>query len=255
MNATYESRAYPCRPMLQALIFDVDGTLADTERDGHRIAFNAAFREAGLPWNWDVALYGELLSVSGGKERMAHYARTHAPELAARADFDAFVRKLHTLKTGHYVRLVAGGAIPLRPGMANMIREARKAGLKLAIASTTSPENVYALLRTSLAHDAENWFDVIGAGDCVPAKKPAPDIYLWVLERLGLPAAECLAIEDTAHGLRAALAAGIPTLVTPNGYTKQQNFAGALAVLPDFSAMCLAELDVLHRAYASDQEI
>lgn len=232
--------------MLQALIFDIDGTLADTERDGHRVAFNAAFRDAGLPWNWDVRLYGELLAVAGGKERMAHYARQCAPELAARPDFDAFIRKLHAIKTGHYVHLLAGGALQLRPGIANIIREARQAGLKLAIASTTSPENVSALLRASLAHDAEGWFDVIGEGDSVAAKKPAPDIYLWVVERLGVPAADCLAIEDSAIGLRAARDAGIPTLVTENGYTRGQDFAGALTVLPDLRAMCLIELEVLH---------
>jgi len=237
------------RPMLKALIFDVDGTLADTERDGHRVAFNAAFREAGLPWNWDVPLYGKLLAISGGKERIAHYARQAAPDLAARPDFDAFQRKLHTLKTGHYVRLVAGGAIPLRPGVANLVREARKAGLKLAIASTTSPENVSALLRASLAHDAEKWFDVIGAGDIVPAKKPAPDIYLWVLERLGIPAADCIVVEDSANGVRAACGAGIPTLVTENSYTRGQDFSGAVAVLPDLGATILAEIEVLHSAY------
>ncbi len=237
--------------MLQALIFDVDGTLADTERDGHRVAFNAAFREAGLPWQWDARAYGELLAVSGGKERMAHYARQVAPELAARPDFEAFLRKLHALKTGHYVRLVAGGALPLRPGVANLIREARAAGLKLAIASTTSPENVTALLRASLAHDAADWFDVIGAGDVVPAKKPAPDIYLWVLERLGLPGGDCLAVEDSANGLRAALGAGIPTLVTANAYTRGQDFSGAVAVLSDLAATILAEVEVLHSTYGA----
>ncbi|MDD5250133.1 MAG: HAD family hydrolase [Rhodocyclaceae bacterium] len=241
--------------MLQALIFDVDGTLADTERDGHRVAFNAAFREAGLPWHWDVRAYGELLAVSGGKERMAHYARQVAPELAARPDFDAFLRKLHTLKTGHYVRLVAGGALPLRPGVANLIREARAAGLKLAIASTTSPENVTALLRASLAHDAESWFAVIGAGDVVPAKKPAPDIYFWVLERLGLPAGDCLAIEDSANGLKAALGAGIPTLVTENAYTRGQDFSGAVAVLSDLGATILAEATVLQATYGAHHKI
>ena len=235
--------------MLQALIFDVDGTLAYTERDGHRVAFNAAFRDAGLPWNWDVRVYGELLAVAGGKERMAHYASQRAPELAARPDFDAFIRKLHAIKTGHYVHLLAGGALQLRPGIANIIREARQAGLKLAIASTTSPENVTALLRASLAHDAESWFAVIGEGDSVAAKKPAPDIYLWVVERLGVAAANCLAIEDSAIGLKAARGAGIPTLVTENGYTRGQDFSGALAVLPDFAHTVLAELQALHSAY------
>lgn len=236
--------------MLQALIFDVDGTMADTERDGHRVAFNAAFREAGLPWNWDVQHYGELLAVMGGKERMAHFARQAYPELAARPEFDHLVRKLHVLKTSHYVHLVEAGALPLRAGVASLIREARKAGIKLAIATTTSPENISALLRYSLAHDAEKWFDVIGAGDIVPAKKPAPDIYLWVLERLGIPAENCLAIEDSAHGLKAAMAAGIPTLVTENAYTHGQDFSGAVAVLSDLGAMCLAELEVLHSTYS-----
>lgn len=221
------------RFMLEALIFDVDGTLADTERDGHRPAFNAAFKEAGLPWHWDVELYGELLAVTGGKERMIHYARQYLPELAAKPGFDNMVRKLHALKTGHYVQLVQAGCLPLRPGVAPLIRAARTAGLRLAIATTTSPENVAALLRASLGHDAESWFDVIGAGDVVAAKKPAPDIYLWVLQQLGLPASACLAFEDSGNGLKAALGAGLATVVTDGEYTRSHDFTGALAVLSD----------------------
>jgi HAD superfamily hydrolase (TIGR01509 family) len=220
---------------LQALIFDVDGTLADTERDGHRPAFNAAFAEHGLDWHWDEALYGRLLAITGGKERMRHYAEQHAADVAARKDFDDLIKKLHAAKTAHYVRLVEQGGLPLRPGIAGLIGEARRQGLRLAIATTTSPENVDALLRATLGQGAADWFDVIGAGDVVPAKKPAPDIYTWVLDRLGLPAATCLAIEDSENGLRAAQGAGLPCLITRNAYTAGQDFSGALAVVDDLA--------------------
>jgi HAD superfamily hydrolase (TIGR01509 family) len=227
---------------LHALIFDVDGTLADTERDGHRLAFNTAFAEHGLDWHWDEALYGELLAVTGGKERIRFYAERHAPEMLASADFPELVRRLHLAKTAHYVRIVDQGGLPLRPGVAHLIAEARAAGVRLAIATTTSPENVTTLLRASLAAAATDWFEVIGAGDVVPHKKPAPDIYRWVLERLGLPATACLAIEDSENGLQSSLAAGIPTVVTISEYTAGHDFRGARAVLPDLSATGLADL-------------
>jgi beta-phosphoglucomutase-like phosphatase (HAD superfamily) len=170
--------------MLKALLFDVDGTLADTERDGHRPAFNAAFREFGLDWEWDVGLYGQLLAVTGGKERMKYYVEKFRPDYQKPSDFDDMVAELHKAKTRHYTRMLAEGGIPLRPGVKRLLAEARSAGLILGVATTTTPENVTELLRHSLAEDGPEWFDVIAAGDIVPAKKPAPDIYVWAMEQL-----------------------------------------------------------------------
>lgn len=214
--------------MLSALLFDVDGTLADTERDGHRPAFNAAFMEFGLGWEWDPDLYGALLAVTGGKERIRFHAERIGTSLP-----DDLVVELHAAKTRHYTRMLAEGGIPLRPGVRRLLEEARAAGVVLAIATTTTPENVTALLRHSLAPDGPEWFALIAAGDVVPAKKPAPDIYRWALERLGLRPGECLALEDSHNGLRASLGAGIPTVITVNGYTLDDDFTGALAVLTD----------------------
>lgn len=219
--------------MLKALIFDVDGTLADTERDGHRVAFNNAFREFGLNWNWDVPLYGDLLEVTGGKERIRYFVDRFLPKDARPEGFDELVIALHQAKTRHYVELLGQGGIPLRSGVKRLLEGARAAGIRLAIATTTTPENVTALLRHALEGTPEDWFEVIAAGDIVPAKKPAPDIYLWALDKLSLDAADCLAIEDSENGLKASAGAGIKTIITVNDYTMNHSFAGAAAVLSD----------------------
>lgn len=218
---------------LDALLFDVDGTLADTERDGHRPAFNQAFADAGLDWHWDPALYGRLLAVTGGKERIKHYVEHYRPDYVRPASFDDMVADLHKTKTRHYTALAARGAIPMRPGVKRLLAEARAAGLRLAIATTTTPENVTVLLEHSLGAGSCDWFEVIAAGDIVPAKKPAPDIYRYALEKMGLDAADCLAFEDSENGLAASLGAGLKTLVTVNDYTVDHDFSGAAAVLSD----------------------
>ncbi len=217
---------------LQALLFDVDGTLADTERDGHRVAFNAAFADAGLDWEWSPALYGELLAVTGGKERIRHFLATHRPDFTMPADADGFIAALHAAKTRHYTELLAEGRIPLRPGVENLITAARQEGLRLAIVTTTTPENVTALLTHTLGARSIDWFEVIAAGDIVPAKKPAPDIYTYTLDAMELNPDQCMAFEDSANGVRSVVDAGIRSLlVTTNGYTVGDDMSGATAVL------------------------
>ncbi len=217
---------------LTALLFDVDGTLADTERDGHRVAFNRAFTNAGLDWSWDVELYGHLLEVTGGKERIRHFIDTCNPELPEAEDLPVFIADLHQAKTAYYTQVLRGGTIPLRPGILRLLQEARSARMTLGIATTTTPANVSALLEFSIGPEALDWFDVIAAGDVVPAKKPAPDIYTYAMQELGLKPGDCMAFEDSVNGVRSVLDAGIETLVvTVNDYTAGQDFNGASVVL------------------------
>ena len=215
---------------LTTLIFDVDGTLADTE-EIHRQSFNRAFRQAGLDWHWSRDLYAELLAVTGGKERIRHYLSRYLPDFDVAMKLDEYIAGLHAAKTDIYTGTVASGDIPMRPGVRRLLDEARQAGLRLAIATTTTPVNVTSLLHYNLAADSDDWFDVIAAGGVVAAKKPAADIYYYAMEKLAAHPQECLAFEDSENGLRSAREAGLATLVTVSQYTGDHNFEGAALVV------------------------
>jgi HAD superfamily hydrolase (TIGR01509 family) len=216
-----------------ALIFDVDGTLAETE-EVHRLAFNEAFLQTGLDWCWGRTVYRELLRVAGGKERIRAFDRMRATEPMLS---DPQIAELHSIKTARYVELVAGGGCPLRPGVAALIAEAERRGQRLAIATTTSRANIDALLSVALGGDWAARFHAIVAGDEVPLKKPAPDVYHELLARLGMQASDCIAIEDSHNGLVAAAAAGIPVLITRSVYFRDEDFSGALLAVGDLTEL------------------
>ncbi|MGF1560872.1 MAG: HAD-IA family hydrolase [Geminicoccaceae bacterium] len=211
----------------RALIFDVDGTLAETE-DTHRMAFNEVFAAEGLDWHWDQAVYRQLLKVTGGKERMRHWIDAFG---ARPVLDDTAIAALHRTKTARYTAMIDTRTVPLRPGIARLIDEAAAAGIALAIATTTSLANVESLLRATLGDDAVSRFAAIAAGDMVTAKKPAPDVYSLALRQLGLPASACVAFEDSRNGLRSAHGAGLRCIITPSVYTDDEDFAGAALVV------------------------
>lgn len=232
---------------LAALIFDVDGTLAETE-EAHRQAFNLAFRQHQVEWEWDLPLYKKLLETSGGKERMRAYAAQFDPERLGHSAFDALVGQLHRTKTQLYTDMVAQGGVALRPGVHALIEEARTAGLRLAIATTTTRANVDALLEGATKGAGHDWFEVIACSDDAPNKKPDPQVYHVVMDELGLPPQACLAIEDSINGIRAAVSAQIPVIVTKSVFTESPDYLGApndpgaRAVFTDLSGVSLADL-------------
>ena len=210
---------------LKALIFDVDGTLADTE-EVHRQAFNIAFQEAGLEWNWPPGLYSRLLSISGGRERIHHYAKVHGFGSLQPKEPLEFVRRLHLRKTAHYVRLLEQAQLRLRPGVRRLLEEARGWNIRLAVATCSSTFNMKTLFDQNLPPDWPSWFEVIATCDVVPEKKPSPAIYDHVLQEMRIFPEECIAIEDTLNGHRAAIAAGIKTLITVHDFTRHHDFEG-----------------------------
>jgi len=215
---------------LKCLLWDVDGTLADTERDGHRIAFNMAFAEAGMERRWDVPTYGELLQVAGGKERMCFdIQRGGMPEIS-----DVEIAALHGRKTIMYQQLIAEGRIPLRPGVRRLLEQAYADDILLGVATTTTPAALDALIEHSLGVQWFERFAVLAAGDIVPAKKPAPDIYDYAMQQMDVDPAQTLALEDSGNGWLAAQAAGLKCVVTINDYTRAQDFTGADLVVSEF---------------------
>jgi HAD superfamily hydrolase (TIGR01509 family) len=217
---------------VRALIWDVDGTLAETERDGHLVAFNAAFEALGVPWRWSVARYGELLAVTGGFERLLHDMATQPEAPVTPAERERLARQLHLDKNQRYAQIVAAGRIPLRDGVRALMDDCRAAGVPMAIATTTSRSNVEALLGAHLGAAWREWFAGVLCGEDAPRKKPDPQVYALALGRLGLPANEVLAIEDSPVGVRACVAAGVPVVVTRSVYFADAEFPGALAVGP-----------------------
>jgi len=211
---------------LKALIFDCDGVLAETERDGHRIAFNRTFAAKGYDFEWDAVLYQELVKIGGGKERMKHFFdRTSWP--AGTSDKEAFIKELHKLKTDYYTQIIESGELPLRPGVARLVDEAITAGIKLAVCSTSNEQAVHTVVERLLGPERKAKFDVILAGDVVSKKKPDPEIYTLVLPRLHLRPMQCVVIEDNRNGLLAAKGAGMCCIVTTNGYTEDEDFREA----------------------------
>ena len=233
---------------MTGLIFDCDGVLADTERYGHLPAFNQTFREFGLPVQWSTEAYGAALAVGGGKERMRALL---TPEFVAQAglpndadDQATAVVAWHQRKTELYVQMVRDGKLPARPGIARVVAEARIAGWQMAVCSTSAEPSVRAILENAVGAETAAGFLVL-AGDVVPAKKPAPDIYLLALERLGIGPSEAVVVEDSRNGLEAAVAAGLSTVVTVNDYTREQDFTEAALVVSSLGDPDTDRIEVL----------
>jgi HAD superfamily hydrolase (TIGR01509 family) len=217
---------------LKALLWDVDGTLAETERDGHRVAFNLAFEAFDLPWRWDESRYGELLSVTGGRERLLLDMPQHADAPAQADAREALARALHAKKNEIYAQLVHEGRLSLREGVLALMRQCRARGLPMGIATTTSRSNIEALLRVHLGEGWAEWFAVTVCGEDVQRKKPDPQAYRLALGALRIEAREAVAIEDSPSGVDAARAAGIPVVVTRSSYFADATIEGAIAIGP-----------------------
>jgi HAD superfamily hydrolase (TIGR01509 family) len=221
---------------IKAIIFDQDGVIIDTERDGHRVAFNKTFKEFGFDFQWDVDYYHELLQVAGGKERMRHHLHTKgfAREVKSEEE-DGLIKALHKRKTEIFIELIKEGALPLRPGIKRIMKEAMNRGLKVGICTTSNEKAAHAVAYEILK---DIKFEFVLAGDVVEKKKPHPEIYLLALKKGGLKAEECIVVEDSHNGLLAAKAAGMNVVVTTNHYTEKEDLREA-----DIIVTCLGDPD------------
>ncbi len=228
---------------MKALIFDCDGVLVDTERDGHRVAFNRAFAKAGCDVEWSVELYGDLLKVAGGKERMKHYFNNHTWPSDV-TDKDSFIKEMHKLKTDIFMQIIESGELALRPGVARLVDQAINDGVTLAVCSTSNERAVGLIVEKLLGPERSRHFSAILAGDVVSKKKPDPEIYNLALERLELEPQQCVVIEDSRNGLLAAKAAGMYCVITTNGYTKSENFTEADSVVSELGETPSIQVDM-----------
>lgn len=217
---------------MQALIFDCDGVLVDTERDGHRVAFNQAFKALGLDVDWDVPAYGELLLIGGGKERMRRYFDTRGWPVSGDEAKNELIASLHKTKTDIFTDIIASGQLPLRPGVSRIVDEAIAAGVRLGVCTTSAPKAIDGVLDL-FGPERKARFEFVHAGDVVSKKKPDPEIYELAKQSLGLPTSECLVIEDSRNGLLAATGAGLPCLITTSAYTTGEDFREAVEVVPE----------------------
>lgn len=236
--------------MLRALLWDVDGTVAETERDGHRIAFNAAFEQLGLRWRWSVPRYGELLRVAGGRERLLHDMATQPDAPATPAERETLARELHRRKNLAYAALVAQGGIKPRPGVRRLVSQCLAEGVALAVVTTTSRSNVDALFTSIWGAAWPGVFPTVVCAEDAPVKKPDPQAYLLALQRLGLGGQACFALEDSPGGLQAARAAGIHCGVTKSVYFEDASFEGAAWVRSDLESPEPMTLPLLQAALA-----
>ncbi len=219
---------------IKAALFDMDGVIMDTERDGHRVAFNLAFREFGFRDQWSADYYHELLQIGGGKERLKHYWENKGFSQPVTSDqIDALIKEVHRRKTELFIDLLKQGKLPLRPGIHRFMKEAVAAGLRTAICTTSNEKAAAAIIATSLADIP---FDLVLAGDVVSKKKPDPEIYNLALSRLDLLPSQAFVIEDSHNGLQAAKGAGLRVVVTSNAYTEQEDLSAA-----DIIVTCLGD--------------